>query len=169
MTDNVKHVEVLRNLANSSLHTEEQIDALTAACISLQREAAGDGEELRRAAETIVNAAAAKNVLAMFNAAERISKALSAPRPTGTERFSICSEHRPPQPDCRRCNPFATTPASAEPDHATAMEGWHAAVNDASELFANAPDQRFTSRASRVVTWIKANRPNPDARGGGEE
>jgi hypothetical protein len=41
--------------------------------------------------------------------------ARTAPRPTGTEHFSICSEHRPPQPDCRRCNPFGTTPASAEP------------------------------------------------------
>jgi hypothetical protein len=60
----------------------------------------------------------------------------------------------------QRCPP-------ANVDHATTMEGWHAAVNDASELFANATDQRFASRASRVVTWIKANRPN-EARGGGE-
>lgn len=65
---------------------------------------------------------------------------------------------------------FATHPAPGDTnsgegravaDHATAMEEWHWAVNDASELFSNASDERFARRASRVVTWIKANRPHP--------
>lgn len=44
---------------------------------------------------------------------------------------------------------------------AEAMEAWHSAMNDVGELRANAPDERYASRAARVESWIKANRPEP--------
>lgn len=57
-------------------------------------------------------------------------------------------------------DPSGQTLAGAGGD---AMESWHSAMNDAGELFSNAPDDRFASRASRVLAWIKANRPATSA------
>lgn len=48
---------------------------------------------------------------------------------------------------------------SAPQPPAEAMEAWHSAMNDVGELRANAPDERYASRAARVESWIKANRP----------
>lgn len=62
----------------------------------------------------------------------------------------------------------ATQPPAVGVDEA-AMESWHSAIDDAGELFANAPDERYASRASRLVTWIKANRPTAALRTGGGE
>ena len=59
---------------------------------------------------------------------------------------------------CHACSHPVSEPPSA-PD--VAMEAWHSAVDNAAELRANAPDERYAKRAARVESWIKANRPSP--------
>jgi hypothetical protein len=238
MTENVNHVEVLIDMRGGyeEFRKHDEVRALDAAIAALQREAAGDGEELAEAErrsrdQRALGWDAVCNVLFELRpnwvngegtgiecATAVIREALTAPRPTGTD-YSQCCDTPAYCASVRRCTAKDTTPASAEPgeddpgefgagiqpnpkarywqeradfwrnhaialgyvaddgtqryppadvDHATAMESWHAAVNDASELFANCDDGRFASRASRVVSWIKANRPKPEARGGGE-
>jgi hypothetical protein len=154
MTENVKHVEVLKRLreqeGEETFLNADDAAALDAAISALQREAAGGGEawreeerlrllilrqllegfEVEIEAEGLESPATYLEKVTLVgrfqpgSGAPEIAKriavilaapARTAPRPTGTEHFSICSEHRPPQPDCRRCNPFGTTPASAEP------------------------------------------------------
>lgn len=51
------------------------------------------------------------------------------------------------------------TPGAGPVDQADAYEGWSSALNDASELAVNSKYQMIVSRASRIVTWLKANRP----------
>lgn len=40
-----------------------------------------------------------------------------------------------------------------------AMEAWHSAVEEAGELYVNAPDSRYANRARRVKAWIVSQRP----------
>lgn len=47
--------------------------------------------------------------------------------------------------------------------HETAMEGWHAALENTRDLIVNAPDDRYAKRATAVMTWILAQRPTPAA------
>jgi hypothetical protein len=83
MTD---HIEVLRGMreAGEARYNSSALRALDAAISALAAQG-GDGE-LRRAAGMVVNAAAARNVLAMFQAAERIGKALQSSPPVPVER-----------------------------------------------------------------------------------
>lgn len=132
MTENVKHVDTLRAMRSVFASIPalcHERDALDAAIALLQREAAGDGEVARCAQALLAEAQHADAIGELPDEIRgdtmfALSRALSAPRPTGTEYFSICSEHRPPQPDCRRCNPFATTPASAEPEKIEPTPNW---------------------------------------------
>lgn len=55
------------------------------------------------------------------------------------------------------------TASEQAPDHATAMEAWFTAIDDADELFVNAPDERFASRAARVSAFLKLRRPTSPA------
>lgn len=52
-----------------------------------------------------------------------------------------------------------TAPAAAQVDEATAFEGWHGALIEAQEIFTSATDERIKSRASRLVTYLKAHHP----------
>lgn len=64
------------------------------------------------------------------------------------------------------------TLAASEPveavDPATLFEGWNSVLIDAGEIFANSTDQRIVSRASRIVTWLKAHKPAPEQPGKSE-
>jgi hypothetical protein len=168
MTENVKHVEVLNDILNYQSRHGPVVEAaaIRAAIAALQREAAGGGDgackDCLQVATTAASAEPVEDDPGEFGAGIQ-------PNPKARywqERADFWRNHAialgyVADDGTQRCPP-------ADVDHATAMEGWHAAFNDASELFANAPDQRFASRASRVVTWIKSNRPHPEARGGGE-
>lgn len=44
-----------------------------------------------------------------------------------------------------------------------ASEGWHAALDSASELVSNAPDARYRKRAEQVRDWIKARPDTPSS------
>jgi hypothetical protein len=87
------------------------------------------------------------------------------------------SSEQPPFAGIAGCRPLERAPqpapAPVQVDDDTIMEGWHGAIDDARELFVNAPDARFKSRAERVVSWLKAHRPvahppAPAADGAGE-
>jgi hypothetical protein len=87
------------------------------------------------------------------------------------------SSEQPPFAGIAGCRPLERAPqpapAPVQVDDDTIMEGWHGAIDDARELFVNAPDARFKSRAERVVSWLKAHRPGahppaPAADGAGE-
>lgn len=51
-------------------------------------------------------------------------------------------------------------PAEAQGD-GEASEGWHAALDSASDLVSNAPDARYRKRAEQVRDWIKSRPDTP--------
>lgn len=174
MTENVKHVESsLRELIERIMTADSRGVADPVASERfirdhgrkllsvLQREAAGGGECVARLTTHYgTRAFTAKIHDVSAKLPPGTYDLYTAPRPTGTEHFSICSEHRPPQPDCRRCNPFATTPASAEPtDFARGLAEHDAKLTGTGFLVDGG---YVTPDRVQVIT------PNPDARGGGD-
>lgn len=185
MTENVKHVEVLRKLQaaiflpSDKTLTEleaEQIRALDAAIAALQREAAGDGEGLiarwrKRAAHldaeqppvrqwvtaNFTRAATADTLHVCANELE----ALTAPRPAGTlqERLSQ---------DTVLGRNVLPSPASAEPGEAIKR------IADTLTAMKNSVDYPMDSALrTSLEAWIAniglaLNTIGPDARGGGE-
>ncbi len=57
---------------------------------------------------------------------------------------------------CGTCDGFGTAPPRPE-----ASESWHAALDSASELASNAPDDRYRKRAEQVRDWIRTHPAAP--------
>jgi hypothetical protein len=197
VTENVKHVEVLRQLRFWSLRgthdrsalaaniqdRRDEVAALDAAIAALQREAAGDGEVVCFRAHwpdgSLGAWADGKPTAETLATAERcglrIEYAYSgAPRPTGTDAACTSCDgtgelHRSDGEYVGPC-PFHTTPASAEPGCVIRLgvDDWNPyELLDIARLHVPANDL-LLDRIKECLRQQRTVQSSTDARGGGE-